>query len=254
MMELKTPGEIDAMREAGRVVARALEAARQLVAPGVRLAELDEAAKQVIADHKATSAFLNYQPDFAPTPYPKVICTSVNDAIVHGIPDGYRLREGDLLSVDAGAYLDGWAGDAAFSITVGADHDREGLIEAAERALAAGIAKMVPGNRLGDVSAAIGAVAKTSGLAVMSGFGGHGIGRHMHEDPPVPNTGRDGRGLVLRPGMVLAIEPMLVAGSDGRYQVDDDGWTLRSVSRRWAAHVERTVAVTEEGPRVLTAL
>ncbi|MFI6478765.1 type I methionyl aminopeptidase [Nonomuraea sp. NPDC050663] len=255
MVELKTTSEIEAMREAGRVVAAALRAVREQVAPGVSLLELDEVAAAVMDEHAAKPAFLHYRPHFAPTPFPAVICTSVNEVIVHGIPTRRRLERGDLLSVDCGVYLDGWAGDAAFSMTVGAGRAEDlELIATAEAALAAGIAAAVPGARLGDVGHAIGQVAARGGCGVPDGFGGHGIGRHMHEDPSVPNRGRPGRGMVLRPGLVLAIEPMLVAGGDGRYHELADGWSLASVSGRRAAHAEHTVAVTQEGPLVLTAL
>ncbi|MFE3454081.1 type I methionyl aminopeptidase [Nonomuraea sp. NPDC059194] len=260
MVEIKTDNELAAMREAGRVVGRALQAVREHAAVGMRLTELDEVAATVIAEAGARPAFLHYQPHFAPTPFPAVICASVNDAIVHGIPGRYRLREGDLLSVDCGAYLDGWAGDAAVSFTLGLPGGTLGLpggrdlalIEAAERALAAGIAAAVPGNRVGDIGAAIAAVATEGGYGMPDDWGGHGVGRQMHEDPSVPNHGRPGRGMPLRPGMVLAIEPMFVEGGDGRYRVASDGWTMRSRSGARAAHAEHTVAVTDAGPRVLT--
>lgn len=252
MVEIKTPSEVEAMREAGRVVARALQEVSKAAAVGVRLLELDEIAATVIAEAGATSAFLHYQPPFAPTPFPAVICTSVNDVIVHGIPDRYRLREGDVVGIDFGAYLDGWAGDAAVTFTVGIAHPEDlELIDAARRALAAGIAAAVPGNRLGDIGHAIAEAAGEYGI--MADFGGHGIGRRMHEDPGVPNSGRPGRGMVLRPGMALAIEPMFVAGGDGRYRTDADGWALRSRSGRRAVHVEHSIAVTDEGPLILTA-
>ncbi|GAA2367919.1 type I methionyl aminopeptidase [Nonomuraea africana] len=253
MVEIKTDNELDAMREAGRVVARALQAVRKHAAVGVRLTELDEVAASVIAEAGARPAFLHYHPAFAPTPFPAMICASVNDAIVHGIPDCYRLREGDLLSVDCGAHLDGWAADAAVSLTVGTARPADlALIEATERALAAGIAAALPGNRIGDIGHAIGELARQAGYGTPPDFGGHGIGRRMHEDPSVPNHGRPGRGMVLRHGMVLAIEPMFVAGGDGRYRTAADGWRLHSISGERAAHAEHTVAVTDEGPRILT--
>jgi methionyl aminopeptidase len=253
MVELKTPGEIDAMRHAGRIVARALREVTRHATAGTRLDELNGIAATVIEEAGARSAFLSYHPPFAPTPYPAVICASVNDAIVHGIPGHYRLREGDLLSVDCGAYFDGWAGDAAVTITVGPPRDGDAaLIEAAEAALRAGIAAAVPGNRLGDIGHAIATTAKAAGYGVPDDFGGHGVGRRMHEDPHVANHGRPGRGLPLRPGLVLAIEPMFVAGGSGRYRVAPDGWTLRSADGSRAAHAEHTIAVTDDGPIVLT--
>jgi methionyl aminopeptidase len=253
MIELKSDGALDAMREAGRVVARALAAVKQQAAPGVSMADLDEVAHSVIRDAGATSPFLHYHPSFAPTPFPAVICASVNDVIVHGIPDSYRLRDGDLVSIDCGAILDGWTGDAAISFTVGTPDPQDlRLIETTERALAAGIAAATVGARLGDVSSAIGSVARGAGYGVPSGFGGHGVGRHMHEDPHVPNEGTPGRGLRLRHGLVLAIEPMLMAGGGSDYVVAPDGWALRTVDGSRAAHAEHTVAITKEGPRILT--
>ncbi|MER5545411.1 type I methionyl aminopeptidase [Streptomyces sp. NPDC002586] len=253
MVELKTDTSIDAMHAAGQVVARALTAARQAADVGVSLLELDEVAREVLREAGATSPFLGYRPSFAPTPFPAVICASVNDAIVHGIPTRYRLRDGDLLSVDCGAELDGWVGDSALSFTVGRPRPADQrLIETAERALAAGIEAAVVGNRIGDIAHAVGRVCRTAGYGIPHGFGGHGIGRRMHEDPEVPNEGRPGRGLPLRPGMVLAIEPMVIASGKDIYCTASDGWTLRTTDGSRAAHAEHTVAITETGPRVLT--
>lgn len=246
------------MRAAGRVVADVLATARAFAAPGVTLAELDAAARDVLAKAGATSPFLHYKPRFAPIPYPAVICTSVNDAALHGIPDGYRLAPGDLLSVDAGATLDGWVGDAAISFTVGARGEADGcdgdarLIAATEEALAAGIAAAVPGGRLGDISAAIGAVGRAGGYGISTDLGGHGVGRTMHEDPHIPNRGKPRRGLKLVPGLVIAIEPWFMAGGGDDCYLDDDGWTIRTGDGSRAAHSEHTVAVTEDGPLILT--
>lgn len=253
MVEIKSDAAIDAMREAGRVVARALEAVRRAAAVGVSLRDLDAAARTVLRDAGARSPFLGYRPSFAPTPFPAVICASVNDAVVHGIPGDDRLRDGDLVSIDCGAELDGWTGDAAISFTVGTPRaaDTE-LIAATRRALEAGIAAAVAGNHIGDISHAVGAVARTAGCGMPADFGGHGIGRRMHEDPHVPNRGRPGRGFPLRHGLVLAIEPMLMAGGRDAYRADPDGWTLRTTDGSRAAHIEHTVAVTDSGPRVLT--
>src|SRR5579863_5810212 len=251
---MKTPGEVDAIRAAGRVVAGVLAAARACAAPGVRLVDLDDAAREVLAKAGATSPFLHYKPKFAPVPYPAVICTSVNDAALHGIPGRYQLKAGDLLSVDAGATLDGWVGDAAISFSVGtpANGDAE-LIAATEAALAAGIAAARPGGRLGDISAAIGRVGRSGGYGISTDLGGHGVGRTMHEDPHIPNRGKAGRGLRLVPGLVLAIEPWFIAsGSDGIY-LDEDGWTIRTADGSRAAHAEHTIAITADGPVVLTA-
>jgi methionyl aminopeptidase len=253
MVELKTRAEIEAMREAGRVVARALAAVREHAAVGVTLRELDEIAHAVIRDAGATSPFLNYRPHFAMTPFPAVICASVNDAALHGIPDDYRLVDGDLLSVDCGATLDGWTGDAAISFNVGSERPADArLIAAASAALQAGIAAARPGARIGDISAAIAGVGRAAGLGICGDFGGHGIGRTMHEDPHVANEGRAGRGLRLRAGLVLAIEPWFLAGGKDDYVIDDDGWTIRSADGSRAAHVEHTVAITDDGPRILT--
>jgi methionyl aminopeptidase len=253
MIELKSSAALDAMREAGRVVARALAAVQQAAAVGVRLSDLDEVAQAVLRESGAKSPFLNYHPRFAPTPFPAVICASVNDVIVHGIPGRYRLRDGDLVSIDCGATLDGWTGDAAVSFVVGRPDPADlRLIETTERALAAGIAAARVGGRIGDISAAIGATARAAGYGVPSGFGGHGVGRQMHEDPHVPNDGRPGRGLRLRAGLVLAIEPMLMAGGGHDYLVAPDGWALKTVDGSRAAHAEHTVAVTADGPRILT--
>ncbi|MFC5885151.1 type I methionyl aminopeptidase [Kitasatospora sp. CM 4170] len=253
MVELKSESALAAMRETGRVVADALAAVRGAAAVGVSLLELDEVAREVLRKAGASSPFLGYRPAFAPVPFPAVICASVNDAVVHGIPDGLRLCDGDLVSIDCGALLDGWAGDAAVSFTVGVPAEADArLIETAERALEAGIAAAVVGNRLGDIGHAVARVARGGRYGLLEGFGGHGIGRRMHEDPHVPNEGRPGRGYPLRPGLVLAIEPMLMAGGRDDHRTDPDGWTLRTADGSRAAHVEHTVAITEDGPRILT--
>lgn len=253
MVEIKTDAALDAMREAGRVVARALAAVREAAGVGVSLQELDEAARSVLAEAGAGSPFLGYRPSFAPVAFPAVICTSVNDAVSHGIPSGYRLRDGDLVSIDCGAQLDGWTGDAAISFTVGAPRPGDlDLIDATQQALDAGIAAAQAGSRIGDISHAIDTVARKAGCGMPADFGGHGIGRRMHEDPHVPNRGRPGRGFPLRHGLVLAIEPMLMAGGQNIYRTDIDGWTLRTTDGSRAAHIEHTVAITDQGPRILT--
>ncbi|MFK0252351.1 type I methionyl aminopeptidase [Streptomyces sp. NPDC090445] len=255
MVEIKTEQSIDEMRAAGRVVAQALAAVRDAARVGVSLLELDRVARDVLAGAGAASPFLGYRPHFAPVPFPGVICASVNDAIVHGIPGDHRLRDGDLVSIDCGARLGGWVGDAAVSFTVGRPRPADlRLIETAEAALAAGMAAAVPGNRIGDIAHAVGTVCRAAGYGIPEDFGGHGIGRSMHEDPGVPNEGRPGRGMKLRPGMVLAIEPMVTAGGRDDYRCDGDGWTLRTVDGSRAAHAEHTVAITADGPRILTAL
>ena len=254
MVEMKTPGEVDAIRAAGRVVAGVLAAARACAAPGVRLVDLDDAAREVLAKAGATSPFLHYKPKFAPVPYPAVICTSVNDAALHGIPGEYQLKAGDLLSVDAGATLDGWVADAAISFSIGtpANGDAE-LIATTQAALEAGITAAVPGGRLGDISAAIAKVGDAGRYGISTELGGHGVGRTMHEDPHIPNRGRAGRGMRLTPGLVIAIEPWFMAGGSDDIYLDDDGWTVRTADGSRAAHAEHTVAVTSDGPVILTA-
>ncbi|MFE6616710.1 type I methionyl aminopeptidase [Amycolatopsis sp. NPDC057786] len=255
MVELKSATELDVMRESGRVVARTLRTVKEASALGVSLKELDEIAAQVIREGGAKPSFLHYRPHSAPTPFPAVICASVNDAVVHGIPSDYRLRDGDLVSIDAGASIDGWHGDAAISYVVGeADPADLELIATTERALAAGIAAAQAGSTMGDISHAVGTVGREAGYGLLLHHGGHGIGRSMHEDPHLPNEGRPGRGMRLKPGLVLAIEPMFIADGRDGYRIDDDGWTLRTVRGARAAHVEHTVAITTEGPRVLTML
>lgn len=254
MIVRKTAREIDAMREAGRVVARAHDAMQAAARPGVTLLELDELADQVLSDAGATSAFRGYKPHFAPTPFPGVICASVNDVVVHGIPSDQQLADGDLVSIDLGAILDGWVGDAARSYIVGSPNpDDQHLIDRTDEALAAGIAAAVVGNHIGDIASAIGTIARTNGFGMPAGWGGHGIGREMHEDPSVPNEGHAKRGLKLKAGLVIAIEPMFMAGGLDEVTVDDDGWTIRTVDSSRAAHAEHTIAVTADGPRILTA-
>ncbi|MBG6088590.1 type I methionyl aminopeptidase [Actinomadura viridis] len=253
MVEIKTPAAVDAMREAGRIVGRALAAVEKAAGVGVSLRELDEVAREVLEEAGATSPFLGYLPSFAPVPFPAVICASVNDAIVHGVPGDRRLRDGDLVSIDCGATLDGWTGDAAITFPVGTPRpDDLELIAQTRRALDAGIAAALAGGRLGDISHAIGAVAAAGGYGMPADFGGHGIGRSMHEDPHVANRGRPGRGFPLRPGLTLALEPMFLAGGRDQYRVGPDGWTLFTTDGSRAAHIEHTIAVTEDGPRILT--
>jgi methionyl aminopeptidase len=253
MVVLKTPAEIATMREAGRVVAGTLAAVSAAAQAGARLADLDELAAEMIAARGAKPSFLGYHPSWAPVPYPAVLCLSVNNAVVHGIPDRRALRDGDLLSVDCGAHLDGYHADAALTVAIG-DADQAGrrLIDSTARALAAGIDAARVGGRMGDISYAVEKVAREAGYGLPDGLGGHGVGTAMHEDPPVPNTGRAGRGLLLQEGLVLAIEPMLVEGRN-RCRTLPDGWTVVTADGRRAAHAEHTVAITAAGPVVLTA-
>jgi methionyl aminopeptidase len=253
MVELKTEAEIDAMRAAGAVVAEALRAVVAHAAPGRTTTDLGRVAADVLARHGAGSPFLDYHPRWAPVPFPAVLCVSVNDAVVHGIPTDELLVDGDLVSVDFGATLRGWCGDAARSFVVGTPRAGDlALIEATDAALAAGIAAVKPGNTLGDVGHAIATTARKAGYGMLADHGGHGIGRTMHEDPHVPNVGRPGKGMKLRPGLVIAIEPMLIADGTDDYTHDSDGWTLRTATGARAAHSEHTVAVTTDGARILT--
>lgn len=253
MIELFNAAEIDKLRVAGAFVAEVLTALRDAADVGVNLLELDELAAGMIAERGAVSCYVDYHPSFGAMPFGKVLCTSVNDAVLHGLPHDYRLRDGDLLSVDFAASVDGWVADSALSLVVGTPRPEDlALIATTERALAAAIEQARPGNRLGDISHAIGTVAREAGLGINLQFGGHGVGRTMHGDPHVPNDGRPGRGLPLKPGLVIAIEPWFLLGTDEIY-TDPDGWTLRSADGSRGAHSEHTVAITEAGPVVLTA-
>jgi methionyl aminopeptidase len=253
VVQLKTPAEIELMREAGRLVATALSTVRAASTVGVSLLELDALAYEVITDAGGRATFLGYLPRFAPTPYPGTICTSVNDVIVHGIPNDYRLRDGDLVSIDGAAHVDGYCADSAISYVVGSERSEAArLIDRTVAALDAGIAAAQPGAHLGDIEAAIGRVGRRAGYGIPPNFGGHGIGREMHESPSVANTGLPGTGTLLRPGLVLALEPMFMLGGIDQYRVDPDGWALRTSDGSLAAHAEHTVAITEDGPRVLT--
>jgi len=235
------------MRAAGRVVAEMHSEIRAAARPGATTADLDRVARAVLDRRGATSNFLGYHG------FPAVICASVNDEVIHGIPGLTVLEDGDVLSIDCGAIVDGWHGDAAFTMGIGAiSADAQRLIEAAERALAAGVAAMVPGNRVGDVGAAIQAVVDSAGYGSPRDYCGHGIGRAMHEDPDVPNRGRAGKGPQLEPGVVLAIEPMLLGGGSDAVVELSDGWTVVTRDHSLAAHVEHTVVVTDDGPEILT--
>ncbi|MGX5655356.1 type I methionyl aminopeptidase [Geodermatophilus nigrescens] len=250
----RTTAELDAMRAAGRAVALSLAAVRAAARPGVKLRELDDLAKTTMYEAGATSSFLGYKPAWAPTAYNGVTCLSPNEVVVHGRPSGQRLKDGDLLSIDCGAIVDGWNGDAAITVQVGdADRPEDArLVTATEEALAAGIAAAVPGATLLDVATAIDAVARRYGFAHLPDHGGHGIGRAMHEPPFVPNRPATGLDRVrLHAGSTLAIEPMLLAGGE-RYRHKKDGWAVVTADGARAAHVEHTVAVTDDGPVVLT--
>lgn len=252
-MALKSSAEIEQMRPAGRFVAGVLSSLRDVARPGLTLADLDAHAHRMIDDAGARSVYLGYHPSFGAMPYPGVLCTSVNDAALHGLPGPHMLQDGDVLSVDFAAQVQGWVCDSAITFQVGSTTpEATRLIETTERALDAGIAAARAGARMGDVSGAIGRIGRAAGYGINADFGGHGVGRTMHEEPHVPNLGRPGTGLKLKPGLVVAIEPWFMAGGDG-YVVDPDGWTIRTADGSLAAHAEHTVAVTKAGPVVLTA-
>ena len=253
MIELRTPTEIEQMRPAGRFVAEVLAAVTAAAAVGGNLLDLDARAHRMVKDRGAESCYVDYHPSFGAMPFGRVICTSVNDAVLHGLPHDYTLRDGDLLSLDFAAAVDGWVSDSAVSVVVGTPREEDlRLIDVTRRALDAGIAAACTGNRIGDISAAIAAVAHEAGLTINTDFGGHGVGRTMHGDPHVPNDGRPGRGLPLKPGLVIAIEPWFLHTTD-EIRTDPDGWTLRSADGSRGAHSEHTVAITDDGPLVLTA-
>lgn len=253
MIELRTPTEIEQMRPAGRFVAEVLSTLAAEVEVGMNLLDIDARAHQMIRERGAESCYIDYHPSFGASPFGKVICTSVNDAVLHGLPHDYVLQDGDLLSLDFAVAVDGWVSDSALSVVVGTPRpDDLALIDTTTRALEAGIAAAQPGGRIGDISAAIAQVARAGGYRINTQFGGHGVGRTMHGDPHVPNDGRAGRGYPLHPGLVIAIEPWFLHTTDEIY-TDRDGWTLRSADGSRGAHMEHTVAITEDGPVVLTA-
>jgi methionyl aminopeptidase len=248
MIVLKTPSELAVMRRASQTAATALQAVVQAVRPGVTTRELDKIAEDRIRAEGGVPSFLGYRG------YPASLCVSVNDEVVHGIPGRRRLKEGEIVSLDLGAIVEGFHGDLAVTVAVG--RIAEGLkrlLKVTEDALEEGIRAVHPGGHLGDVSAAIQKYAERQGFSVVRDFAGHGVGRRLHEDPQVPNFGRPGNGILLRPGMTLAIEPMVNAGASD-VTVDPDGWTVRTRDHKPSAHFEHTVAVTETGADVLTRL
>ena len=252
MIELLTPAQVEEMRPAGRFVASVLTALSEAADVGIDLLELDALAHDLIREAGATSCYIDYHPSFGAMPFGKVLCTSVNDAVLHGLPHSYRLRDGDLLSLDFAASLGGWVSDSAVSLVVGAADDKDlALIDTCREALDAAISVAREGNKVGDLSATIGAVARAHGLSINTQFGGHGVGRTMHGDPHVANDGKAGRGYPLRDGLVLALEPWFLRTTD-ELITDPDGWTLRSADGSRGAHSEHTVAITTDGPIVLT--
>jgi len=252
VIELKSAEEIGRMAVTGQFVGELLAELSGVAAVGVNLMDLEHLARRRIKERGAESCYWDYAPSFGRGPFRNVLCLSVNDAVLHGLPHDYVLRDGDLLSIDMAVGIDGWVADSALSFVVGTPDPADlKLIEATEVALEAAIGAARPGGRLGDISAAIGEVARSYGYGVNGEFGGHGIGRTMHEAPHVANSGRPGRGLTLEPGLTIAIEPWFCRTTD-KIKYDDDGWTIRSADGSRTAHSEHTVAITPAGPEVLT--
>ena len=253
MIEILSPSELPRARAAGALVADILQALQGRAVVGTNLLDIDRWAETMIVEAGASSCYVDYAPPFGRGPFGHYICTSVNDAVLHGLPHDRALADGDLVSLDLAVSLDGVVADSAVSFVVGDSRPRESLamIAATERALAAGIAAAGPGARIGDVSYAIGSVLSEAGYPINTQFGGHGVGSTMHQDPHVANTGRPGRGYTLRPGLLLALEPWVMAGT-AELVTDADGWTLRSATGSRTAHSEHTIAVTEDGAEILT--
>jgi methionyl aminopeptidase len=250
-ISIKTPHEVELMRAAGKINAEALAAARAIIRPGVTTADLNAAAEEVLRKYGCYSPFKGYP---GPYPYPASTNVSINDELVHGIPGKRKLKEGDIVSVDCGTVYEGYVGDSAFTAPVGAvSEEAQRLMEVTEGALYEGIRMMVANNRIGDVSAAIQKYVESRGFSVTREYTGHGVGRQMHEGPQLPNYGAPGRGMVLRVGMTIALEPMVLTKSF-RTRVMPDEWTVASADGGLTAHYEHTVAVTEDGPYILTAL
>ncbi len=252
-IELLSPAQIDEMRPAGRFVGEVLTALSEAADVGVNLIELDALAHSMIAERGAESCYIDYAPSFGRGPFGKVLCTSVNDAVLHGLPHDYTLADGDLVSFDFAVNVEGWVCDSAVSVVVGTPREEDlRLIDVTQQALDAAIAVARPGNRVGDIGRAIGDVARANDLLVNTQFGGHGVGRTMHGEPHIPNDGRPGRGFPLKPGLVIAIEPWFLQTTD-EIVMDPDGWTIRSADGSRGAHVEHTIAITDGDPIVMTA-
>lgn len=253
MIEIMSPAEVARARDTGALVGTILQTMRERAVPGVNLLDIDRWTQQMIAHAGAESCYVDYAPSFGSGPFGHYICTGVNDAVLHARPSDYVLRDGDLLTLDLAVLLRGVAADAAISFVVGEARapQSEAMIDTTRRALAAGIAAAGPGARIGDLSHAIGEVLAADGYPINTEFGGHGIGSTMHQDPHIPNTGRAGRGYTLRPGLMLALEPWIMADTD-ELVVDQDGWTLRSATGCLTAHTEHTIVITDDGADILT--
>ncbi|MEU8049963.1 type I methionyl aminopeptidase [Micromonospora haikouensis] len=253
MIEILSPTQLPRAREAGALVADILQTLKGRCEVGTNLLDIDRWAQAMIVEAGASSCYVDYAPAFGRGPFGHYICTSVNDAVLHGLPHDYALADGDLLSLDLAVSVGGVVADSAISFIVGDSKPSESvaLIAATERALGAGIAAAGPGARIGDLSHAIGSTLNEAGYQVNTQFGGHGVGSTMHQDPHVSNTGRPGRGYKLRPGLLLALEPWIMADTD-ELITDEDGWTLRSKTGCRTAHSEHTIAITEEGAEILT--
>jgi methionyl aminopeptidase len=250
-ISIKTSKELEIMRQAGKINAEALAAARAAIRPGVTTADLNAAAEDVLKKHGCYSPFLNYP---GPYPYPASTNVSINDEMVHGIPGTRKLKEGDIVSVDCGTVFEGWVADAAFTAGVGEISDEaKRIMEITRQALRTGISKMVAGNTTGDIGSAIEKYVRSQGMFVTHTYTGHGVGQRMHEGPMVPNYGRPGQGMLLQVGMTIALEPMVLIGTS-ETRVMPDEWTVVSADRSLTAHFEHTTAITENGPVVLTVL
>ncbi|AUZ87934.1 type I methionyl aminopeptidase [Arthrobacter agilis] len=253
MIEILTSSELDRARETGALVGHILHTLKGRSAVGTNLLDIDRWTADMIAEAGAESCYVDYAPSFGRGPFGHYVCTSVNDAVLHGLPRDYALADGDLVTLDLAVSKAGIAADSAISFVVGETQPAESLalIGATERALAAGIAAAGPGARIGDISFAIGSVLGEAGYPINTDFGGHGIGSTMHQDPHIANTGRPGRGYVLRPGLLLALEPWVMVDT-AALVTDTDGWTLRSATGCRTAHSEHTIAITDDGAEILT--
>jgi methionyl aminopeptidase len=247
MVEIKTPEEIEKMRKSGKILRQALELMRENAKPGITTMKLDRIAEDFIRKEGAIPACKGYEG------FPGTMCISVNDEVVHGIPGNRKLEEGDIVSFDSCVLLDGWYSDSAITVIVGRSRmpEDEKLVEVTEKALYKGIEQAVIGNRIGDISYAVQEYVEKNGFSVVREYTGHGIGKHLHEDPAVPNYGRENTGLLLKEGMCIAIEPMVCAGDYGLFTAKD-GWTAKTLDHSNAAHFEHTVAITKNGPEILT--